>query len=365
VARPDTLPVTRRVWASVRLLSGSPESLRRGGFVRFHQGTCERAARLRILGEADDGLLRAEIRLRDDTVLLPGDRFILRRPAPVDTVGGGVIEDVRPPEGRARGTTAVLAAGVPDVGVAVLDRLERAGTAGRDVAGLAAELGLPAADLAARLTRLAEGGSVVRTAHGAVLAAIWRATRDRAVAALAAFHRDEPLRTGMSREELRARVARAMSQDTWRDLLEGLQQAGEVRLEGERIALAGHAVRLGGEDEAAAQRLETRFRAAGLDPPDVAEAAAAEPGRGATLLDLLVARGRLVRIRDGRLFHAEALEGLRRRLRAYAETSATIDVATFKEIAGVTRKNAIPLLEHLDAERVTRRAGNVREILGR
>ena len=78
-----------------------------------------------------------------------------------------------------------------------------------------------------------------------------------------------------------------------------------------------------------------------------------------------VDRGRLVRIVDGRLFHAEALESLRGRVRAYASTSSTMDVATFKDLAGVTRKNAIPLLEQLDAERVTRRVGNVREIVAR
>jgi selenocysteine-specific elongation factor len=70
-----------------------------------------------------------------------------------------------------------------------------------------------------------------------------------------------------------------------------------------------------------------------------------------------------VRIQDRRLFHAEALEGLRARLRRHAATSRAIDVGTFKELAGVTRKNAIPLLEQLDAERATRRVGDSREIL--
>jgi selenocysteine-specific elongation factor len=71
----------------------------------------------------------------------------------------------------------------------------------------------------------------------------------------------------------------------------------------------------------------------------------------------------LVKIRDGRLFHAEALEALRGKLREFGRTSGTIDVGAFKELAGVTRKNAIPLLEQLDAERLTRREGNVRKIL--
>jgi selenocysteine-specific elongation factor len=91
---------------------------------------------------------------------------------------------------------------------------------------------------------------------------------------------------------------------------------------------------------------------------------ASEAGaKGALIVDVLIDEDRLVRIRDGRIFHRAALEDLRAKLRNYAKTSRTIDVAAFKQLAGVTRKNAIPLLEHLDAERTTRRVGNVREIL--
>ena len=81
------------------------------------------------------------------------------------------------------------------------------------------------------------------------------------------------------------------------------------------------------------------------------------------IVDLLVARGSLVRIQDGKLFHAGALQGLVAKLAAYAAESRTIDVAGFKTLAGITRKNAIPLLEHFDAQRITRRVGNNREIL--
>jgi selenocysteine-specific elongation factor len=112
------------------------------------------------------------------------------------------------------------------------------------------------------------------------------------------------------------------------------------------------------------ERIESAFLRAGLDPPkpeDVLRGIASPSG--ARLLGLLVEEGRLVKIRDGRLFHADALQTLRQRLRDYARTSSTIDVGAFKELAGVTRKNAIPLLEQLDQERLTRREGNLRRIL--
>jgi len=100
LTRPGALASTSRFWANMTLLDRAPQSLRRGGPVRFHQGTCERAARFRVLESGNGGTLRVELYLEEQAVLAPGDRFILRRPAPVDTVGGGTIVDVRPPRPR-------------------------------------------------------------------------------------------------------------------------------------------------------------------------------------------------------------------------------------------------------------------------
>jgi selenocysteine-specific elongation factor len=229
---------------------------------------------------------------------------------------------------------------------------------------LSAELGLPVADLDAVVARLAGEGRVVAGGGRLFEAGVWRDVESRAMEALGAFHAAEPLRVGMLLEDLRSRVAREIPLDAWRALVDGLGDRGSVRRIGERVALAAHRVVLSTGDMESARRIEARFREAWLDPPDAAEVARAEGGeRAARILDLLQADGRLVRIKDGRLFHGEAVEDLRRKLRDFKKRSRTIDVATFKELAGVTRKNAIPLLEQLDAERATRRVGNAREIL--
>ncbi|HKQ61025.1 MAG TPA: SelB C-terminal domain-containing protein, partial [Candidatus Polarisedimenticolaceae bacterium] len=293
----------------------------------------------------------------------PGDRFILRRPAPVDTIGGGTVCDVAPQRGR-RVEPGEFALERLEPHALVRDRLARAGDAGREPRGLAAELGLTAAQLERVLRELEAEGAACRGAACWFDGAVWQEVARRALERLRAFHRDEPLRSGMSREELRARAARAMPQEAWRRRLEDLAAAGELRLEGERVALRGHAVALSPAERALAERVEERFRRAGLDPPALAEAVA--PGEidlAGKLAEILVAEGRLVRIQDGRLFHREPLGELRDKLRRWAARSRRIDVGQFKELAGVTRKNAIPLLEQLDAERSTRRAGNEREIL--
>jgi len=364
LAVPGTLHSTQRAWARLALLDNAPKNLRRGGLVRFHQGTCERSGRFRVIGKAEDGSLCVDLFLGEPTPLAPGDRFILRRPAPVDTLGGGVIVDVRPPRRHPFDSMAFSdEALAPGFGLGL--RLRRAGSAGREAAQLAPELGLTAAQLEAAGESLRAAGELVIAATGWFDGDTWRGLERRTLEKLEAFHEAEPLRQGISREELRARCDRAIPQEAWRQLLEALAGTGKIELAGDLVALAGHQVVLEGADFELSAELDRRFREAGLEPPQLEELVpAGQRARAAKLVALLVAEGRLTRIREGRLFHTAALDDLRARLREYAKRSKTIDVAAFKQLADVTRKNAIPLLEHLDAERFTRRVGNLREILG-
>lgn len=360
---PGALSSTRRVWANVTLLEQAPQSLRRGGPVRFHQGTCERAARFRVLETGDDGTLRVELYLEESAVLAPGDRFILRRPAPVDTVGGGTIVDVRPPRPK-EATETAFGEEALDLDTALVLRLDRVGATGRDLEGLAAELAVTQQQLEDRLADLQRQGTIVRAGARLFDGQTWQELRQTTTDHLEKFHEREPLRTGISREELRARVARTMPQDAWRQLLEQVAAAGGARLDADKVALARHEVVLEGAERELADRIDRAYVEGGLEPPELAEAIGnAQMASARKIVDLLIARGSLVRIQDGKLFHARALEALVDKLAAYAKESRTIDVAGFKALAGVTRKHAIPLLEHFDAQRITRRVGNNREIL--
>jgi selenocysteine-specific elongation factor len=363
LAHPGTLLTTRRARVVVDLLAASQAKLRKGGTLRFHQGTCERAARLRRVQTGASGRDEAELVLAEDTVLLPGDRFILRRPAPVDTVGGGIVLDAHPV--KARSSAASTAAGDGAFGAAAwVDRIGRLGLGGRSTASVAAELGQSPEEAERTIRDLLASGRVVRAGSLLFEAALWGTAEQRVQDALAAFHAREPLRGGMSREALRAEVAKEMPGEAFRELLHALAARGLVVLRGERVAAAGFRVVLSPADATQMERIESAFRQGGLNPPssdDILHDRATPHAQ--RLLGLLVEQGRLVKIRDGRLFHAEPLEDVRRKLREFGRTSSTIDVGTFKELAGVTRKNAIPLLEQFDDERLTRREGNARKIL--
>jgi selenocysteine-specific elongation factor len=360
LAVPGALGSTRRFWARVRLLPGAPRDLERGGPVRLHHATADYAARFRTLGRDADGQLQVAVFVGSAAPLVAGDRFVMRRPAPVDTIGGGVIVDVHPPHPReARPEDFTDDALRIEQAVAV--RLRRAGSAGLLPGELITLLGCAKDLLADELRRQLDDGRAFRAAGRWFAAADWERISGGLQGALETFHREQPLRVGIDREGLRALVDRSFPLEAWRGLLESAAGDGVIALSGDEVRLAGHEVVLDEKREAELQAIDRAFRDAGLAPPEPADIA---PGKaGAELIGLMVARGTLVKIHDGKVFHTAALDALREKLRVYARESPEIDVSAFKDLAGLTRKHAIPLLEHFDAEKTTRRVGNARQIL--
>lgn len=361
LTRPGTLVTSRRLWATLRLLPDAPETLRKGGPVWFHQGTADSEARIRVLGGEDADSMRVEIHLGEALALAPGDRFILRRPAPVDTVGGGVIVDVNPPRAR----DAALEAFTPEaleLAQALLSRTRRAAAAGLSTAACAAELGRPAAEVDEVLASLTEQ-SMLRRAGGRVFdVEVWEGIVEAAMQRVHAHHRSHPLQPGLGRETLRGSVAPRMAQESWRELLSVCEAGGVLKLQGDAVADSDHRATLDDADRELAELLRERFRKAGLEPPSWEELAI-DRSRAEPVVEWLIAQGDLVRVQKDKLFDGGALAELIGRLREHAAASKFIDVATFKSLAGVTRKNAIPLLEYLDGERVTRRVGDKRQII--
>jgi selenocysteine-specific elongation factor len=176
---------------------------------------------------------------------------------------------------------------------------------------------------------------------------------------LAGFHQANPLQPGMSREEVRARVGCSA------ELLQALLASSKVFVaEGDLLRLAQHKVALAHNEDQAATKMESLFREAGLAVPAVNEVLAAsgiEPNKARTLLQMLLREKRLVRVNMDLIFHAEAVAALKRQVTERRGQPFTI--GEFKDWTGISRKYAIPLLEFLDRERLTRRDGDHRIVL--
>jgi len=194
--------------------------------------------------------------------------------------------------------------------------------------------------------------------------------------ALAKFHKREPLARGLGRETLREQIFNYTAPEIFRLALAEAEQRNMIVSERDVVRLASHTGDLSPADEATQKRIEQIYIKAGLEAPTIDEALSqmaspntksnAKPEHARKLMRLLVDKGTLVRVRDDLLIHAHALDELRARLSEYArahEPERAIDVAGFKDLAGVSRKYAIPLLEFFDRERTTERHGDRRRIL--
>ena len=379
LAAPGTLPVTSVVDVAIAVLPGA-RPIRHGARVRFHQGTAEVLARVATVGPPADGppVLApdsaglARLRLESPAALTRGDRFVLRSYSPSTTVGGGRVLDPAPPRGgvRAEATRARLgrllaAFDAGDEQDALLAFVEQAGAGGVTLDALAARAGAFTTSGRAALDRLAAGPDVWRVGDR-LLAAAWRTTLEARVrAALSAHHDREPHSEGLAREQVREGVLGGAHPEVATAVVDRLVAEGAVRGR-DRLSLSGRGVRLTPEETAGLAAVEALYRDGGLTPPD-ADALPAATGLPASMVasltPLLVRQQVLVKVATF-LFHRDALHRLRAEIAALKGVpGARVDVAAFKQRYGLTRKHAIPLLEYLDRERITRRVGESRVVL--
>jgi selenocysteine-specific elongation factor len=381
LAAPRALTPTRRVDVELTLLP-AVAPLKHGARVRVHQATAEVLARVALAGDSlvvpAGGASFARLRLERPAVLTRRDRFIVRSYSPLVTIGGGVVLDPDPPRAGLRTVRAAARFGAlalhddldVDARAALGLMLADAGLAGSSMARLVRRLGVGVPRLRAALAALEAAAEVTTAADWVVDRHALTAPTEALLAGIAAFHRAQPLAAGIPLEEARARWFAAAPPAIVDRVVAELAAAGRI-VARDTIALAGHRLALTEEETEVLGRLETQFREAGLNPPDASPAALATvhrhpPPLVERVLQLLVKQKRLVRL-DTLVFHRDALERLKAevaaRKAAAPDGRATVDVRAFKETYGVSRKFAIPLLEFLDRERVTRRAGDVRIVL--
>lgn len=381
LAPPATFAATRLADVKLRLLPSAPRPLKNRARVHFHSYTMETVAEVVLYErtDSDSALTKnvkaslqlqpgqqafARLKLPEAALLLPGDRFIIRQFSPVLTIGGGVLLDAAPiPRMPGLGSFLNILAGA-DAEAILQARIARRHHQGISISRLVAETGwtrnLIEAQLALPLTR----GSVVRVGELFLHSPALEGLKAHIQSAAAAFHKKNPLVGGISKEELRTLVD--STTEVFEAVVALLVRDKKIEVAGDLVRLPGHGVVMKDEEAESKKKIEDAFAASGLQVPALQEVI---PGlkvdkiRAQKIVTLLLRDKVLIKISDELVFHRSALETLRRQIAAYKSKSPKIDIAQFKELTGVTRKYAIPLLEYLDRERVTRRVGDAREIL--
>ncbi len=379
VAPPGLFEATSRLDCVLTLLP-SARPLKTRVKVHFHCLTAETVAEV-VLLEAKElkpgERAYAQLRLAEPGLFLPGDRFIIRQFSPVTTIGGGTVLDNQPAVRRARNFDVirflqVMEQGDPETRMELLT--QQAGEV--SPATLVARTGWPASEVLRVGRALQERERLAILGHPPSLlvhSSYFQALADRVVKELEKFHAANPLDSGLAKEELRGRASTRGSAQTalpsstlFNAVLQYLTAQGKVEVLGETVRLVGREVQLSPEELRAREQITAAFERAGLAVPSASEvlgASGIDRGRAEKILQILLKQKVLVRVAEDLVFHRSALERLREVIARRKAVNQRINVAAFKEMTGLSRKYAIPLLEYLDRERVTRREGDERIIL--
>lgn len=365
---------TRRADVRLELLPGAPP-LKHRAQVHFHAGTLETIGEVYLLGVrelAPGGSALAQIRLQDEAALVRGDRFIVRQFSPVVTIGGGVVLDphARRFSAKDTGRAQFLATLEKGSGEDILRTM-----AERNILGIAAQevivrTGWIEAEIRCAAKALADK-KLVRMVSNEPLILIHEALfieiGKKLLARVERFHKENPLLPGITREELKAGLGRRVRPETFATAVQLLLEQKKITLQGEFVKKAGTEITLAPEELRAQEQIALAFAKAGLAVPSVKEVLAQlriETARAEKLLQILLREKVLVRVSADLIFHRDALQALTALLAQYKKSKGDrIGVPAFKELTGITRKYAIPLLEYLDRQRQTRRAGDERVIL--
>lgn len=375
LAEKNVFEPTQVVDAEIELLENAPRPLRSRQRVRVHIGTSELLGRVTILndvGEIAPGETDlVQLRLESPTVAIHGTRVILRSYSPQETIAGGRVLEPFATRHRRKSLAAVRSflSSMADPAISNLDLtyalVTRAGRIGISSAQLISRTGWLRSTLDPEIKALIADSAIVPAGGRYLSTGAFESLRRKLVASVKRHHEMDPLAIGAAKESLRETVPN----ETFNAALESLIASGTLVAVGETVSLAERKQTLTPAEETAKTGLSDGLRRAGLEVPkihDLLDAVSRESKLPAPhvrkVLQTLINSREVVKVTDDFFFDRRTIESLIARVREKAGGDRTIDVAKFKEISGVSRKYAIPLLEYFDREKITIRTGDKRVI---
>lgn len=356
--------------AEFHCLSSLPKELKNRTQVRVHLGTREIVGRVSLLESetlTPGTTSRIQLLLQEPVAAWPGDRYVLRSYSPITTIGGGVILDSGPRKRKRalerdraanRDHFAALASADNDQRLVML--VEECGAKGITADRLAARTGVFSKRLKKQLQHPVSTGALLvvdSESQRLVAASVADSLNRRIVDLVADFHRRNPLKSGLAKEELRSQLRPAVDQKLLHTLLAGLVKKGSIEQEGAELRIKGHTVILQVDEQAMEQQIGLLYEKAGLAPPNLKEVLATfgdYPERHIRqVVEVLIAKGTLIKINEALCFHAPAIQTLQEEVVAYIRREGEIDAQRFKDLTGLTRKFSIPLLEYFDKIKLT------------
>ncbi|MGQ4808089.1 Selenocysteine-specific elongation factor [Candidatus Entotheonellaceae bacterium PAL068K] len=368
---PGRFPATYMLDVWLTLLADAPRPLKHRARVRFHIGTSEIMGRVVLLDcdELQPGdAAFAQLRLDAAAVVVPQDRYVLRSYSPMVTIGGGTILDALPAKHKRYRPQILDPLTTLRDGTAaevLTVHLRNADYDGLQWSDFLLRSPLDEASLRAAVTTLQQQGvgvTIDNTPPWLLHREPYNRARAHMVHLLEEFHRAYPLRPAMFTEELRSKFS-GMADKVFAAILHDLSAAGDLEISRDKVKLTHHSVTLSPARQAIVDTLEHTFLQAHYQPPSVDEVMATQQlvnTDNRELLQVLVDQQKLVRLRGEIFYHGEVLADIEQQLRTYLSQHTEITAGEFRDLLQISRKYAIPLLEHFDSQRLTMRVGDKR-----
>ena len=374
LATSGVLCATGRLDARISLLP-SAKQLKARSRVHFHCGAAERVAEVALLDadhiEPGETAL-AQLRLDAPVLVLPDDRFIIRQLTPVVTIGGGVVLDSQAIRHRRRNGDTLRFLQTLENGSReeILRALIAADGRGLNMSRLVSRTGWLESELRQAAQTLADAKKIQIISGQPWIAVSSEAMETLLIAterAVNEFHTENPLALGIAKQELRGRIATRLRPELFDAALETLVRKGEIAVTGDTVQRGRREISLSEPESKAKEQIAREFERAGFAAPSINEVLghlAIDSKRAQKLLQLLIREKTLVKLTEEMVLHASTLKKLCTLLTEYRRAHGErLPIAAFKELAGISRKHAIPLLEYMDRVGLTRRAGDERVIL--
>ena len=375
LVRPNTLSPSRLIDAYLEYLPDAPRSLKHRTKQRFHVGTTLTNASIFLLDR--DELAPGEtgfvqLRLESPVVALPQDRFVIRGSSAIQTIGGGVILDGHPDKHKRFSASVVADLSLLKDGTreqALRQHIDHSGVGGVNLEELLNRVEMSPSDVQSIIRQMAGRGDllVIDSEKLKVIASgSYQMLRGRALAQLGEFHQRFPMKSGLSKEELRTKLPPEIDVKLFQILISELIQSKEVVLEKDKLRLSGHHIS-SVDLKGLAKRVEAAVLKGGLQPPspkELSEEWSETEGEVRAIFEHLVHEGVLVRIKNEMYFHRIPFENLREKLVTHLKKHQEITTPQFKEMAQASRKYVIPLIEYFDQTKLTLRLGEKRVLRG-
>jgi selenocysteine-specific elongation factor len=374
LSKPNTLEASYMVDVSLHYLAGNKKPIKNRTRVRFHTGTSEVLGNLILLDREElapgkDTVV--QLRLDTPVALVKDDRFVIRSYSPIYTIGGGeVLNPIPLKHKRLKSDTVegLKRLGNEEPEALISFHTEASGYQGVSLSHLKMMTNLTDKQLENTLQGLLSKKTLIQVdkenrtyIHPSVFEKLKHDTQGQ----LADFHKANPLKPGMSKEELKTKVPPLLTSKLFNLTLNQMIKEKEIAQEENIIRLASHAVSLGGKQADVKDKILKTYLNAGLQPPyfkELAKSLEIDAKRAKDVLMHLVNEGVIVKVKEELYFHAGAINTLRKKLVEFLEAQGEITTPQFKEMTGVSRKYVIPLAEYFDSTNVTLRVGDVRKL---